>query len=186
MFPICWSRSPEGLVQADCVPFKCVFFLLPTLGLSPQRRGVLKQVGLVCLQRSDALSVQMSVVPLRCSPRLCLFPCCARLWPAVGGAGAFTRLRLGSMVRRQQLGQISLCPNWGQASTPHKWNLGFSSLSLCPSGSPGCQGGLSPLHRTPGLGSPVCGSIHSLLSMRVCPYYLPFLLSPLPGAQVPI
>ena len=52
-----YSGSPEGWAQAGCIPFKCVFFLFPTLQPSPQRRGVLKQVGLVHLQRSDMLPV---------------------------------------------------------------------------------------------------------------------------------
>ena len=38
------------------LPFKCVF-LLPALGPLPQRRVTLKQVGLPCLQGSDALPV---------------------------------------------------------------------------------------------------------------------------------
>lgn len=47
-----------------------VFFLLSTLGPCPlpQRKGVLKHVGLMCLQRSRVLSVCVSAPPLTHSP----------------------------------------------------------------------------------------------------------------------
>ena len=67
----------------------------------------------------------------------------------------------------------------------HKWSLGLSRLSSCPSSSPSSQGELSPLWRTPGLGHTVCSSTYSLLRTRVYPCMHPFFLSPLPGAQVP-
>lgn len=67
----------------------------------------------------------------------------------------------------------------------HKWSLGLSRLSSCPSSSLSSQGDLSPLWRTPGLGHSVYGSTHSLSRTSVCPCTLPFFLSPLPGAQVP-
>ena len=50
----CWSRSPECWAQAGSVPFKSVF-PLPTPGPLPQRRGVLKQVGPMCIQRAKVL-----------------------------------------------------------------------------------------------------------------------------------
>lgn len=67
----------------------------------------------------------------------------------------------------------------------HKWSLGLSRLSSCPSSSPSSQVELSPLWRTPGLGHTVCSSTYSLLRTRVYPCMHPFFLSPLPGAQVP-
>lgn len=57
LIPGCWSGSPEGWIHTDSVPFKCVFLLLHTLGPMTQRRGVLKQVELGCLQRSHILPV---------------------------------------------------------------------------------------------------------------------------------
>lgn len=48
----CWSGSPEGQGLAGSAPFKCVSFLLLVLGPWLQRRGVLKKVGLMCLQKS--------------------------------------------------------------------------------------------------------------------------------------
>ena len=50
------SKIPEGQGQAGTVPFKCVLFLLPILGPLPQRRGILKQVGL-CAYRGVMLSL---------------------------------------------------------------------------------------------------------------------------------
>ena len=48
----CWSGSPEGQALAGSAPFKCVSFLLLVPGAWLQRRGVLKKVGLMCLQKS--------------------------------------------------------------------------------------------------------------------------------------
>lgn len=57
LLPHCWSRSPDGEAQAGSVPFNSVFFFLPALGPLPQRKTVLKQVELMCLQRYNALSM---------------------------------------------------------------------------------------------------------------------------------
>ena len=69
--------------------------------------------------------------------------------------------------------------------TFHEWSLGFSSLSICPSGCPSSQGRLSPLCGTPRLGCPVCGSTCLLHRVRVRPWrpFLPFRF--LSGAEVP-
>lgn len=48
----CWSGSPEGQALAGSAPFECVSFLLLVPGAWLQRRGVLKKVGLMCLQKS--------------------------------------------------------------------------------------------------------------------------------------
>ena len=66
--------------------------------------------------------------------------------------------------------------------TLHKWSLRISSFSTYPSDSTSSQEGLSPMHRSPGLGHPVCGLTHSLSRVSVHPCNLPFPLSPLPGA----
>ena len=68
--------------------------------------------------------------------------------------------------------------------TPHQCSLGFSSLSMCPSCSPGSRRVLPPLYKTPGLECPVCLSTCSLPRVSVHLYDLPFPLSSLPGAQV--
>ena len=47
-----WSGSPEGQALAGSAPFECVSFLLLVPGAWLQRRGVLKKVGLMCLQKS--------------------------------------------------------------------------------------------------------------------------------------
>jgi len=52
-----WIRSFEGWAQGGSVPLKSVIFLFPALGPLPLQRGVLKQVGFMCLQKSSALSV---------------------------------------------------------------------------------------------------------------------------------
>ena len=57
LLPSYWSRSPEGQAQAGSVLFNGVFFFLPALRPLPKRRGVLKKVGLMCLQGSDVLPV---------------------------------------------------------------------------------------------------------------------------------
>ena len=49
--------SPEGQPLAASVPLKCVPFLLLIPGLLSQRRGVLYQMGPLCLQRSNVLPV---------------------------------------------------------------------------------------------------------------------------------
>ena len=85
-----------------------------------------------------------------------------------------------------QLGLTSLYPIWGQATPVHSSlvEIGFSSLFTCLSSSPGNQEGLSPMCRIPELGSPVCGSTHSLprASVHLCDLLFP--LSHLPGVQV--
>ena len=58
------------------------------------------------------------------------------------------------------------------------------SPSLCWSCSPASQESLSPLHKTPGVERPVCGSTCSLPRADVCLYNLPFPLSLLSGAKV--
>ena len=76
--------------SSGCFPCNCVFFLLPTLGLLPQREGVLKPVALVCLQRSSFWSVEVcgfiQVQPMIVSFCLLWLPqSSARLRPGVGG-----------------------------------------------------------------------------------------------------
>ena len=63
--------------------------------------------------------------------------------------------------------------------TPHEWSL---SIFICPSDSPSSQEGLSPMHRSLGLGHPVCGSTYSLSIVRLCNLLFP--LSSLPGAKI--
>lgn len=56
---------------------------------------MLTQVGLMCLQKFDAMSVQASAAPLRGNPQLCLFSGCdclrsnTVLWCEVSGSGQF-------------------------------------------------------------------------------------------------
>lgn len=65
-----WSGSPEGQALVGSAPFKCVSFLLLVLRPWLQRRGVLKKVGLMCLQKSVCRHLWL----LRHSPRLPLSP----------------------------------------------------------------------------------------------------------------
>ena len=106
------EQKPWMSDSSGCFPCNCVFLLLPTLGLLPQREGVLKPVALVCLQRSDFCQCR-SLWFHSDAAHDCVFPpCCgcpissARLRPGVGGVAAFTRLRWESIVGWQQFGQM--------------------------------------------------------------------------------
>ena len=116
----------------------------------------------------------------------------AVLWHGLRGAGTLAWLGPRCTVRQpwetwQPVGQTSLCLA-SRASqdtcTPQEQSPGFSSLFVHPSSPPTSQGGLSPLHRNPGLGYPVCGLTHSLPSVGIHQCNLPSPLSPLRGAQI--
>ena len=87
----CCGECPEGRAQAGSVPFKCMFFLLPALGL-------------VHLQRSNGTACVGSCSSAQMQPKVLSFPhfghprSSARLWCGVGGAGAFAQLALGVMA----------------------------------------------------------------------------------------
>ena len=99
-----------------------VFFLLPTLGPCPlpPRKGVLKPVGLVCLQRSSVLSVYVSAPPLTHSPKSCLLPCgcprsSTRLWHEVSRLECLFALPCLEIaaLQLQELKQLCHCQKAG-------------------------------------------------------------------------
>lgn len=72
------------------------------------------------------------------------------------------------------------------ACAPHEQRPGLFHPFIYCSGLPTSEGDLSPPSRMPGMGHPVCGLTCSLPRAHVCSCNLPFPLSPIPGAQVPI
>ena len=114
--------------------------------------------------------------------------CCAVAWSEWGWRVCSAQCEAwGRTVTAnlQLLRKTSLCSTWGLASMCTLLMSGVQAspafLSLPVVSPPTSQGGLSPLHRTPGLGCSVCGLTHSLPMVGVCWCHLPFPLSPLPG-----
>ena len=112
----------------------------------------------------------------------------AEVWCGVGRARVVAQLRLGSAEQKQTLRQTRPLPSLPGVSqhpcSSPAGSPGFSSLSICPSGSPRNKRLVSyrqdPRTRTP------CLWLSRLTPQGWCrPRDLPFPLSPLPGAQVP-
>ena len=104
------------------------------------------------------------------------------------GAGAFTQLGLGHMVRCLGGTWQLLSPPCHMASqgvrAPHERSPGFPSLLFFPEVFQPATGLVGPI-RSPGMECWVCGLTRSLLMAAVHPCSLSFPLSPIPGAQVP-
>ena len=116
----------------------------------------------------------------------------ATVWQRVSGAGAFAWLGLGLLAEvgtgdTATLEQTSLHPAGRQASTPVLLTSRLQAPHTPPislRGPPTTQGGSSLLHRTPGLGCPICGSHHSLpIAMLNNIYSFNWLLSSLSGKE---
>ena len=127
--PSCWSRSPEGWVQADSTPFKCVISLLPVLAPLPLTL-LQEQASLCVLFTSGAKASSSPPVGPTSTPKEACLPC---VGPQDWGAQcvAWTAYSPG-WISSHVISLFPCVPSQGHSSLT--WSLLFLSYPI-PCGS---------------------------------------------------